>query len=180
MIVAPSFGSSLMLESRPGKDGPQWQFAFAPMTGFALNASWKGKRIWSKSAEGNGSARNPSNTFYIRRVLVEAVSHGVGGPTILMTALRSFASRKDVLSRRGCEFLAALLAPAPDRVGIASGIWDSDTVNWMVQFLNDPLTSANRSSYFDSVAQFCPRSASLACRCAQSPRHDQVMSNCKQ
>ena len=84
------------------------------------------------------------------------------------------------LSRRGCEFLAALLAPAPDRVGIASGIWDSDTVNWMVQFLNDPLTSANRSSYFDSVAQFCPRSASLACRCAQSPRHDQVMSNCKQ
>jgi hypothetical protein len=102
MIVAPSFGSSLMLESRPGKDGPQWQFAFAPMTGFALNASWKGERIWSKPAEGNGSARNPSNTFHIRRVLVEAVSHGVGGPTNPITALRSpFASRKDVLSR--CE-----------------------------------------------------------------------------
>jgi len=66
--------------------------------------------------------------------------------------LSLFAPRKDVfqcrLSLRGCEFLAASLAPASDRVGIASGIWDSDTVNWMVQFLNDPLTSANRSSYF--------------------------------
>jgi hypothetical protein len=61
----------LMLESRPGKDGPEWQFAFAPMTGFALNAFWKGKPIWSKPAEGNGSARNPSNTFHIRRVLKE-------------------------------------------------------------------------------------------------------------
>jgi hypothetical protein len=62
----------LMLESRPGKDGPEWQYAFAPMTGFALNTSWNGKEIWSKAAEGNGSARIPTNTFHIRRVLVEA------------------------------------------------------------------------------------------------------------
>jgi hypothetical protein len=62
----------LMLESRPGKDGSEWQFAFAPMTGFALNAFWKGRPIWSKPAEGNGSARSPSNTFHIRRVSVEA------------------------------------------------------------------------------------------------------------
>ena len=62
----------LMLESRPGKDGPEWQYAFAPMTGFAVNTFWKGKAIWSKPAEANGSARNPSNTFHIRRVLVEA------------------------------------------------------------------------------------------------------------
>ena len=33
---------------------------------------WKGKPIWTKPAEGNGSARNPSNTFHIRRVMVEA------------------------------------------------------------------------------------------------------------
>jgi hypothetical protein len=64
----------LMLESRPGKDGREWQYAFAPMTGFALNAFWKGTKIWTKPAEGNGSARNPSNTFHIRRVLAEAVS----------------------------------------------------------------------------------------------------------
>jgi hypothetical protein len=62
----------LMLESRPGRDGPEWQYAFAPMTGFAINAFWKGKPIWTKPAEGNGSARNPSNTFHIRRVMVEA------------------------------------------------------------------------------------------------------------
>ena len=63
----------LMLESRLGKDGPEWQFAFAPMTGFAINAFWKGRAIWSKPAEGNGSARSPSNTFHIRRASVEVV-----------------------------------------------------------------------------------------------------------
>jgi hypothetical protein len=63
----------LLLESRPGKDGSEWQFAFAPMTGFAVNASWKGRAIWTKPAEGNGSARSQSNTFHIRRVSVEAV-----------------------------------------------------------------------------------------------------------
>ncbi len=45
----------LMLESRLGKDGPEWQFAFAPMTGFAINTFWKGKAIWTKPAEANGS-----------------------------------------------------------------------------------------------------------------------------
>ena len=63
----------LLLESRSGKDGPEWQYAFAPMTGFAINASWKGQKVWSKPAEGNGSARSPNNTFHIRRVAVEAV-----------------------------------------------------------------------------------------------------------
>ncbi len=62
----------LMLESRPGQDGLKWQYAFAPMTGFAINAFWKGKEIWRKPAEANGSARDPRNTFHIRRVLVEA------------------------------------------------------------------------------------------------------------
>jgi hypothetical protein len=63
----------LMLESRPGKDGLEWQYAFAPMTGFAINAFWKGRAIWNKPAEGNGSARSPSNPFHIRRVSVDAV-----------------------------------------------------------------------------------------------------------
>ncbi len=63
----------LILGSRTGKDGPDWQYAFAPMTGFELKASWKGTAIWSKPAEANGSARDPRNTFHIRRVLVEPV-----------------------------------------------------------------------------------------------------------
>jgi hypothetical protein len=62
----------LMLESRPGKDGPEWQYAFAPMTTFAVSASWKGKEIWSLPAQANGSARDPSNTFNVRRVLVQS------------------------------------------------------------------------------------------------------------
>jgi hypothetical protein len=37
----------LMLEARPGKDGPEWQFAFAPQTTYALKASWKGQEVWS-------------------------------------------------------------------------------------------------------------------------------------
>jgi hypothetical protein len=56
----------LMLESRPGKNGPEWQYAFAPMTTFAANAFWKGKEIWSKPADANGSAGDPSSTFHAR------------------------------------------------------------------------------------------------------------------
>lgn len=62
----------LMLESRPGQDGPRWQYAFAPMTVFAIKASRKGRAIWSKPAEANGSARDPSNTFFARRVPIVA------------------------------------------------------------------------------------------------------------
>ncbi len=36
----------LLLEARPGKDGPEWQFAFAPQTSYALKASWKGREVW--------------------------------------------------------------------------------------------------------------------------------------
>jgi hypothetical protein len=60
----------LMLESRLGRDGPEWQYAFAPMTAFAVNSSWKGKEVWSLPPQANGSARDPRNTFHIRRVSV--------------------------------------------------------------------------------------------------------------
>jgi hypothetical protein len=60
----------LMLESRPGKDGPEWQCAFAPMTTFATNAFWKGKEIWTRPADANGSARNPSSTFHARQTSI--------------------------------------------------------------------------------------------------------------
>ncbi len=35
-----------MLEVRPGKDGPEWQYAFAPMTSHAVKGYWKGKIVW--------------------------------------------------------------------------------------------------------------------------------------
>ncbi len=62
----------LMLESRAGHEGRAWHYAFAPMTGFALNTFWKGKEVWSLPPRNNGPAWNPSNTFYGRRVSVEA------------------------------------------------------------------------------------------------------------
>jgi hypothetical protein len=60
----------LMLEARPSQDGLEWQYSFAPMTGFAIKTFWKGQQIWSKPAEANGSARDPTNSFHIRRVSI--------------------------------------------------------------------------------------------------------------
>jgi hypothetical protein len=37
----------LILEARAGRDGPEWQYAFAPQTSYALKASWKGREVWS-------------------------------------------------------------------------------------------------------------------------------------
>jgi hypothetical protein len=37
----------LMIEARTGKDGPEWQYAFAPMTTYAVKGSWKGQEAWS-------------------------------------------------------------------------------------------------------------------------------------
>jgi hypothetical protein len=62
----------LMLEARPGQNGLEWHFALAPMTGFAINAFWKGKEVWSLPRRNNGPAWDPNNTFYARRVLVES------------------------------------------------------------------------------------------------------------
>jgi hypothetical protein len=56
----------LMLESRPGKDGPEWQYALAPMTTFAVNSSWKGKKVWSLPERYSGTAGDPSSTFHSR------------------------------------------------------------------------------------------------------------------
>jgi hypothetical protein len=61
----------LLLESRPGKSGPEWQYAFAPMTTFAVNAFWKGKEVWSLPARNDGTAWDSSNTFHQREVSVE-------------------------------------------------------------------------------------------------------------
>lgn len=37
----------LMLEAREGKNGPEWQFAFAPATIYPVKGLWKGNEVWS-------------------------------------------------------------------------------------------------------------------------------------
>lgn len=55
----------LLVEADQTKDGSAWQFAFAPMTTFAVNASWKGKEVWSLPGRGDVIG-NPRETFHVR------------------------------------------------------------------------------------------------------------------
>ncbi len=59
----------LLVEARPGPDGAAvaWRYALAPMTSAAATAAWKDGEIWTIPAQANGSARDRSNTFVIRR-----------------------------------------------------------------------------------------------------------------
>jgi hypothetical protein len=52
----------LMLEARPGKDGLEWQYAFAPMTSYEVKGSWKGKEVWS--LPWRKDSNDPGGTFY--------------------------------------------------------------------------------------------------------------------
>jgi hypothetical protein len=61
----------LMLESRPGKDGPEWHYAFAPMTTFAVNTFWKGKEVWSLPPRADGAAGDPRSTFHQRETSIK-------------------------------------------------------------------------------------------------------------
>src|SRR4051794_9575872 len=53
----------LLLEVRDGKDGPEWQYAFAPQTSYALKASWKGQEVWSLPSR---QPWTPTEPFYGR------------------------------------------------------------------------------------------------------------------
>ncbi len=55
----------LMLEARAGKDGPEWQFAFAPMTIYSVRASWKGREVWELPTRWQ-TASHPVEPFYFR------------------------------------------------------------------------------------------------------------------
>jgi hypothetical protein len=41
----------LILESRAGKDGPEWMYAFAPSTTYPLKGSCKGEQVWSRNVD---------------------------------------------------------------------------------------------------------------------------------
>jgi hypothetical protein len=52
----------LMLEARLGKEGLEWQYAFAPMTSYQVKGSWKGKETWS--LPWRYPAKDPAEVFY--------------------------------------------------------------------------------------------------------------------
>lgn len=51
----------VMLEARTGKDGLEWQYAFARMSGYPLEGSWKGRVVWRLDY---GAMRKADETFY--------------------------------------------------------------------------------------------------------------------
>jgi len=52
----------LFLEARPGKESPEWQYALAPMTVFALKVSYRGKAIWE--LPDRHASWDPSKPFF--------------------------------------------------------------------------------------------------------------------
>jgi hypothetical protein len=54
----------LMIEARTGKDGSEWQYAFAPAAVWALKGSWKRKEVWSLPYREPGTDRH--DPFYVR------------------------------------------------------------------------------------------------------------------
>jgi hypothetical protein len=53
----------LFLEVGPGKDGPVWQYAFAPMTCWELKGSHKGQAVWSCPLR--KEATDPSRPYHV-------------------------------------------------------------------------------------------------------------------
>ncbi len=52
----------LFLEARPGKESPEWQYALAPMTIFAVKSSYQGKAVWELPNRDPSS--EPSKPFF--------------------------------------------------------------------------------------------------------------------
>jgi len=89
--------------------------------------------------------------------------------------------RSDRTRYEGREFFAALLVPAFSSPGaLLSGIQNSKTARRTDQFLRRTIDHGEQVFLFDSFVQICPQTASLACRGAQSRRHNQVWAIAKQ
>ena len=56
----------VMLEARTGEDGPEWQYAFGPMSTYALKGSWKGQEVWSLPRRKRSVDKGPDKPFYQR------------------------------------------------------------------------------------------------------------------
>jgi hypothetical protein len=59
----------LFLEARPGqgRDGPEWQYALAPMTCYAGRGSYRGKAVWE--LPNRDPARDPFKPFFSKEYL---------------------------------------------------------------------------------------------------------------
>jgi hypothetical protein len=53
----------LMIEARKGSNGPEWQYAFAPMSVYGLRGLCKGRVVWSLDFRPSG---DPTGTFHLR------------------------------------------------------------------------------------------------------------------
>jgi hypothetical protein len=56
----------LMIESRIGADGAEWQYALAPMTGYALKGSYQGQEVWSLPPR-TGPQSRPTDPWFVFR-----------------------------------------------------------------------------------------------------------------
>jgi hypothetical protein len=55
----------LMIESRIGPNGPEWQFALARMSGWALKGTHRGQEVWNLASRANKTGSN--DPFYVFR-----------------------------------------------------------------------------------------------------------------
>jgi hypothetical protein len=62
----------LMIEVRTGKSGPEWQYAFAPMTTRAVKCSRKGQEVWNLPRR-TVESRSPTETFHVREFATEPI-----------------------------------------------------------------------------------------------------------
>lgn len=54
----------LLIEARDGKDGPGWQYAFAPEASAPLRCSWKGSPVWDFPADSRNF--DPTEPYCVR------------------------------------------------------------------------------------------------------------------
>ncbi len=56
----------LLIESNRGSEAAEWRFAFAPMTQYAVRASWRGQEVWNLPRRTTqGMAADPGEPFYV-------------------------------------------------------------------------------------------------------------------
>jgi hypothetical protein len=58
----------LMIEAGQGPDGPEWRYAFAPMTVYPVRGSWKGKEVWNLPFRPRPASTGPAEPFHVREV----------------------------------------------------------------------------------------------------------------
>jgi hypothetical protein len=63
-VLATDPEAWLLIEERPGADGPAWHYAFARMTSHSLAAHHRDRVVWETTLDRDYT--NPSNTYFVR------------------------------------------------------------------------------------------------------------------